>query len=72
MIDEVWNITAPVETRIARVMNRNATTREKVMERINSQSTSLNEVSVPVKTIINDGNTAILPQIITLLKSLEA
>ncbi|MBR5118091.1 MAG: dephospho-CoA kinase [Muribaculaceae bacterium] len=72
MIDEVWNITAPVETRIARVMNRNATTREKVMERINSQSTSLNEVSVPVKSIINDGNTAILPQIITLLKSLEA
>ncbi len=69
MVDEVWNVTAPVETRITRVMNRNATTREKVLERINSQSTSMSEVSVPVKTIINDGITAILPQIVALLGS---
>lgn len=70
MIDEVWNVTAPVETRIARVMSRNATTRDKVMERINSQSTSMSKVHVPVKNIVNDGDTAILPQIITLLSRL--
>lgn len=70
MVDEVWNVTAPVETRIARVMSRNATTRDKVIERINSQSTSMSDVQVPVKTIVNDGNTAVLPQIITLLSNL--
>lgn len=69
MVDEVWNVTAPVETRIARVISRNATTRDKVVERINSQSTSLSDITVPIKTIINDGATAILPQIIALLGS---
>lgn len=67
MVNEVWNVTAPLETRIARVISRNATTRDKVLERINSQSTSMSEVSVPVKNIINDGSTAILPQIVALL-----
>lgn len=71
MVDEVWNVTAPVETRIARVIRRNSTTRDKVLERINSQSTSLSEVAVPVKTIVNDGTTAILPQVISLLTSRE-
>lgn len=71
MIDEVWNVTAPVETRIARVIRRNSTTRDKVLERINSQSTTLSEVTVPVKTIVNDDTTAILPQVIDLLRSME-
>lgn len=69
MVDEVWNVTAPTETRILRVIRRNATTRDKVLERINSQSASMSEVSVPVKNIINDGNTAILPQLIALLSN---
>ena len=67
MVDEVWNVTAPLETRIARVISRNSTTRDKVLERINSQSTSLSEIRLPVKNIINDGTTAIMPQIIALL-----
>ena len=67
MVDEVWNVTAPLETRIARVISRNSTTRDKVLERINSQSTSLSEITLPVKNIINDGTTAIMPQIIALL-----
>lgn len=69
MVDEVWNVTAPIETRISRVIKRNATTRDKVLERINSQSASMSEVTVPVKNIINDGNTAILPQLIALLSN---
>lgn len=71
MVDEVWNVVAPVETRIARVIRRNNTTRDKVMERINSQSISLKEVTVPVKNIDNDGNSAILPQIIKLLNDVK-
>lgn len=69
MVDEVWNVSAPLETRIARVISRNATTRDKVLERINSQSASMSAVTVPVKNIINDGNMAILPQIMALLRS---
>ena len=70
MVDEVWNVTAPLETRIARVMSRNTTTRDKVLARIGSQSSSLSEVTIPVKTVVNDGVTAILPQIIALTNSL--
>ena len=69
MVDEVWNVSAPLETRIARVISRNATTRDKVLERISSQSASMSAVTVPVKNIINDGNIAILPQIMALLRS---
>ncbi len=69
MVDEVWNVSAPLETRIARVISRNATTRDKVLERISSQSASMSAVTVPVKNIINDGNMAILPQIMALLRS---
>lgn len=70
MVDEVWNVTAPIETRISRVISRNSTTRKKVLERINTQSTSLGEIDVPVKTIINDDVTAILPQIISLINTI--
>ncbi len=70
MVDEVWNVTAPIETRIARVIDRNATTRDKVLERINSQSASLANVTAPVRTIINDGITAILPHILALTGNL--
>ncbi len=70
MIDEVWNVSAPLETRIARVISRNATSRHKVLERINSQSTSLSKVTVPVMTITNDDSTPIMPQVIALLTNL--
>ena len=71
MVDEVWNVTAPVETRIKRVVMRNNTTAEKVLERINSQSTSLEMVTTPIKTIVNDGINAVLPQVMSLLSGLQ-
>ena len=70
MVDEVWNVTAPIETRIKRVVMRNNTTAEKVLERINSQSTSLEMVTTPIKTIVNDGINAVLPQVINLLDNM--
>ena len=71
MVDEVWNVTAPIDTRVKRVMMRNHTTAEKVVERINSQSTSLEIVTTPIKTIVNDGINAVLPQVINLLSNLQ-
>lgn len=63
MVDEVWNVTAPLETRITRVMRRNSTTREKVIERIATQQAHVEVAGKLVIEIINDDTTALLPQI---------
>ena len=68
MVDSVWNVTAPLETRIKRVMARNGIPREKVIERINSQQTDLDCDRDRIVEIVNDGTTALLPQIFQVLK----
>lgn len=69
MVDKVWNITAPVETRIERVIKRNATTRDKVIERIKSQKEILDINGTVVIEIINDGATPLLPQVMNAIQS---
>ena len=69
LVDEVWEICAPEETRIQRVIARNKTSREEVLARINTQ----NEVLIQKKhqntrQIINDNIHAVLPQINHLLQ----
>ena len=39
-VDEVWEVTAPTELRVQRVMKRNSMSREQVLARISSQSTT--------------------------------
>lgn len=63
IVDEVWVVTAPLETRVQRVMKRNAITREKVIERINSQIGGYESDELPVRIILNDGCSALLPQV---------
>jgi len=70
MVNEVWNVTAPMETRISRVMKRNGITQDKVIERINAQSGILEGLNIPVRIIINDDYTAILPQVAQLINNL--
>ena len=67
IVDEVWVVKAPLETRVQRVMKRNAITREKVIERINSQIGDFESDELPVRTILNDGRSALLPQVAKLL-----
>ena len=69
MVDLVWNVTAPVETRIQRVIKRNSTTREKVIERIKSQKELSNIKGVSIIEIINDGTTPLLPQVMKSILS---
>lgn len=69
MVDMVWNVTAPVETRIQRVIKRNSTTREKVIERIKSQKELSNIKGVSIIEIINDGTTPLLPQVMKSILS---
>ncbi|MGM9802719.1 MAG: dephospho-CoA kinase [Muribaculaceae bacterium] len=65
--DEVWLIDAPEELRIERVMARNALTREQVHERIANQDFS-NLNNDVVHTLLNDGVSALMPQVLELLR----
>lgn len=66
LADAVWLVTAPVETRIERVIKRSGLTREQVMDRIASQDYS-NIKNNRVDYIINDENKSLINQILTLL-----
>lgn len=68
MINEVWNVVAPVETRISRVMKRNSISREKVMERIAQQQDRPQGDNLIIIDIINDNTTPLLPQLINALE----
>ncbi len=68
MVDAVWEVTAPEDIRIRRVMRRNRCTAEEVSARINSQI-FLPETTHPATSyIINDDIHPVLPQIETLMK----
>ena len=67
MVDEVWHVTAPADVRIPRVMARSGLTESQVAERIASQS--IEETLAPGEhAIVNDDVTAVLPQVIRLLR----
>lgn len=66
LADAVWLVTAPVETRIERVIKRSGLTREQVMARIASQDYS-NIKNNRVEYIINDENKSVTNQLLTLL-----
>jgi len=66
-MSEVWHVTAPATVRIQRVMNRNGLTASQVQERIDAQANE-ETVAVGEHVIVNDDVTAVLPQVINLLK----
>ena len=68
LVDEVWHVTAPDDVRIDRVMARSGLTSEQVKERMAAQ---LIEESVMdgEQVIINDNDTALLPQVTRLLQN---
>ncbi len=68
MVDEVWDVVAEDEVRIARVMKRNALSRDDVIARIESQRFTPDTFHPNVHEINNDGFTAVIPQILNLLR----
>lgn len=68
MVDRVWEVTAPVDLRIARVMQRNLCTRHEVESRITSQLHTPPHPHPRISTIINDDISPLLPQIESLLQ----
>lgn len=69
-VDEVWEIQAPIDLRINRVILRNNTTAEDVQSRINSQQYNIEKLHDNTKYIVNDNIKPILPQILNLIKEL--
>lgn len=69
MVDEVWDVTAPVELRIKRVMSRNSMSREEVIRRIDAQSAVSHQPHPRIRTLVNDEVTPLLPQIQQLMAS---
>lgn len=68
MVDEVWEVAAPVHMRIERVMARSGLTADEVTSRINSQEAFIPECRHPnVESLVNDGLVPLLPQIEALL-----
>lgn len=67
IVDCVWEVIAPEELRIIRVIKRNNCNQEEVIARIKSQNYIPENPHSNIKTIINDDFTPLLPQIQTQL-----
>lgn len=68
MVDIVWEVTAPVDVRISRVMARNSLDKDSVIARIKAQDSFIpSNIHSHVIKIVNDGTTPILPRIKHLL-----
>ena len=71
MVDCVWEVTAPYEIRIGRVMSRDKTERGSVEKRIAMQSQQPVEPHQDVHIIINDGCQSVIGRLIGLLNNIE-
>ena len=69
LADEIWLVTAPEKVRVERVMARSGMTSDQVLARIRSQQNEEAALRANPKTveIVNDGEEAMLPQIVKLL-----
>ncbi len=64
MVDEVWEVEAPLDVRVARVMARNGFGRNEVLARISSQDQfEVVEPHACVRIIVNDSILPVLPRI---------
>ncbi len=65
-LDGVINVYAPVEVRIARVMQRDSITREAVRARMRSQMSERERQQRAGHTIVNDGRRMVVPQVVRI------
>lgn len=67
LVDSVWDVIAPEDVRIERVMARNNCSSEEVSARISAQNFNPEVLHSDIHTMVNDGITPLLPQIIKLI-----
>lgn len=68
--DQVWLVTADMETRIERVMQRDKVTREDVLARMKNQLADEEKMKFGPKIIENNNDSQVLAQILEALNSL--
>lgn len=69
-VDVVVMVYAPEEVRIVRAMSRDAAVRESVVKRIRSQMDDEEKRRLSDYVIVNDGEKALIPQVLTMISSL--
>lgn len=69
-LDYTILVTAPQDIRVQRVLQRDHTTEAQVLARMNKQMPDEEKIKLADFTIINDGKTALLPQILNLHQQL--
>ena len=67
LVDGVWHVTAPDNVRVARVMERSALTAQQVKDRMAAQSIE-DTVADGEQVIVNDNDSALLPQVTKLIQ----
>lgn len=70
-VDVVVMVYAPKEVRIQRAMKRDGASRQQIEQRIQNQMDDEVKSSKAHYTLINDGKTALIPQVLQLLVSLS-
>ncbi len=71
VVNEVWEINAPTDIRVKRVMERNNMTQQQVESRIASQQFTPEKYHSNTHSVINDNEHALLPQIEYLISQLS-
>ena len=70
-VDKIVMVYAPSEVRIARAIRRNSATRKEVERRIQSQMDDEKKRGAADFVIVNDGETPLIPQVLSLISSLS-
>jgi len=69
--DKIINISAPFETRLKRVTERDGIEQRKVIERMKNQMPDEEKNKLADFVIVNDGNQLLIPQVIEIDKKLK-
>lgn len=71
VVDTVIMVSAPLEVRIARAMQRDGSTREAVEERIRQQMDDKEKCRLSQFVIVNDGEVPVIPQVLEIINTLS-
>lgn len=70
-VDKIITVYTPIEERIKRVMSRDNVSKDKVLERINSQMSDEEKISRSDFVIYNDNSKSLISQVLTIIDSIS-
>lgn len=69
-LDKIITVYAPLELKLERIIEREQTTREKVLERIKNQMDDQEKVKLSDFVIVNDNKSSLIEQVADIIKQL--